>query len=85
MLHAELPWKYLHVFATYQQRDFTKLFSFGENDLVFAGARIQILPILFLNGRAQRNLAWDPARYAGLGGYSNQTKYLIDAEFGFEF
>jgi hypothetical protein len=94
MLHAELPWRFLHVFATYQQRNFSKPFSLSksdstiastETDLIFAGARLQLLPVLFINGRAQRNLAWDPSKFANLGGYSNQTKFLIDVEFGFQF
>jgi hypothetical protein len=84
MLHVELPFRYLDLFATYQQRSFDALFSFDVNDVLFAGARLQLLPILFINGRVQKNFVWDVTKFAGLGGYEEQLNYQVDAELGFE-
>ncbi len=84
MLHVEVPLRYLDLFATYHQRNFAKLFTLGENDIVFAGARLQLLPVLFLNGRLQKSFAWDPAAFDGLGSYGEALNYQVDVEFGFE-
>jgi len=60
-LHAEtagLGW--LQLFATYHYRninpgELNKVFSLStDNEVLFAGARLQILPIMFLNFAAQR-------------------------------
>lgn len=85
MLHVEVPFRFLDVFATYQQRSLRKLFTFDQNDVVFAGARLQLLPILFLNGRVQKNFVWDRSHLLGLGGYAENINYQLDGEFGFEF
>jgi hypothetical protein len=83
MLHLEVPAKMLSFFATYHQRNLRKFFTLEANDLIFAGARMQLLPILFLNGRVQKSFAWDPARFAGLGAYDRSLNYQVDAELGF--
>ena len=85
MIHAEVPLRYLDVFATYHQRNFTSLFRLDDNDLIFAGARLQILPILFLNGRVQKSFEWNSAAFDGLGSYAENFNYQVDAEFGFQF
>jgi hypothetical protein len=85
MLHAEVPLKYLDIFATYHQRNLSGLFTLDENDLFFAGARLQLLPILFLNGRIQKSFRWDQAAFDGLGAYAESFNYQLDAEFGFQF
>jgi hypothetical protein len=85
MLHAELPFRFLNLFATYQQRGFANVATLDKNDLLFAGARLQILPILWINGRFQKNIAWDTAQFQDLGGFKNQIKFQIDAEFGYQF
>ncbi len=84
MLHTEVPLRFLDLFATYHQRNIGKLFSFTRNDVLFAGARLQILPVLFLNGRIQKSFVWDRDDYNGLGGYEEETRYQIDIEFGFK-
>jgi hypothetical protein len=85
MIHAEVPLRYLDIFATYHQRNFTSLFRLDDNDLIFAGARLQILPILFLNGRVQKSFEWNSAAFDGLGSYAENFNYQVDAEFGFQF
>ncbi|MDP2344310.1 MAG: hypothetical protein Q8O67_25345 [Deltaproteobacteria bacterium] len=61
-LHVEsqgLGW--LQLFASYHYRnfdtaDFPRMFSFAtDNELLFAGARLQVLPIMFVNIQAQRS------------------------------
>lgn len=84
MLHAEIPWKYLQIFATYHQRNLSRPFTLQQNDLLYAGARLKVLPILFLNGRVQKTFAWDPAAFDDLGAYGEQLNFQVDAEFGFE-
>ncbi len=84
MLHAEIPWEFLDLFATYHQRSLDKLFSFDINDVFFAGARIQLFPFLFVNGRIQKNFEWDRGKFLGLGGYVEQLSYQVDVEIGFE-
>lgn len=85
MLHAEVPLEFLDLFVTYQQRQVDRLFSFDINDVLFAGARLQLLPILFVNGSVQKNFVWDRAKFAGLGGYEEQLSWHVDVEAGFEF
>lgn len=85
MLHLEVPLRYLDIFATYHQRNFGSLFRLDENDLIFAGARLQILPILFINGRVQKSFEWDTAAFDGLGSYKESFNYQVDVEFGVQF
>lgn len=84
MLHAEIPWKYLQIFATYHQRNLSRPFTLKQNDLLYAGARLKLLPILFINGRMQKAFAWDKAAFNDLGAYGEQLSFQVDAEFGFE-
>ena len=84
MLHAEIPWKYLQIFATYHQRNLSRPFTLEQNDLLYAGARLKLLPILFINGRMQKAFAWDTAAFDDLGAYGEQLSFQVDAEFGFE-
>lgn len=84
MLHAEIPWKYLQLFATYHQRNLDKPFTLNQNDLIYAGGRLKILPILFLNGRVQKTFAWDPSAFDDLGAYGDDLNFQVDVEFGFE-
>ncbi len=83
MLHAEVPMKYLKLFATYHQRNLQDLFSFSQNDLLFAGARLQVLPVLFLNGRVQKSFEWDSTAFNSLGAFGESLNYEFDVEFGF--
>jgi hypothetical protein len=85
MLHVEVPLQALSLFATYHQRNLQRFFTLGPNDLVFAGARLQLLPFFFLNGRVQKSFEWDPALFSGLGGYARSLNYQLDGEVGVAF
>lgn len=92
---------FLQLFASYHCRnfeDFGTLFSFSsDNEILFAGGRLEILPILFINVAAQRafrvgfaedDLARqsdkDGFRYSSVG-FTNQWTTNIDVELGWQF
>lgn len=85
MLHAEVPWSWLQIFVTYHQRNLSRPFTFDQNDLLYAGARLKLLPILFVNGRVQKAFAWDKSAFDDLGAYSDDLNYQVDVEFGWQF
>lgn len=85
MLHAEIPWSWIQLFATYHQRNLNTAFTLQQNDLLYAGGRMKILPILFVNGRVQKTFAWDPSAFDDLGAYGDELIVQVDAEFGFQF
>jgi hypothetical protein len=89
LLHAEFTWfTWLRFFATYHKRNFSsvsELFSFSQNDLLYAQARLAILPILFVNGRVMKSFVWDPSVDLGLGGMRNVLDYRIDLELGWQW
>lgn len=84
MLHAELPMRFLDVFATYYQRNFERMFTFGDNDLLYAGGRLQLLPFLFVNGRVQKAFSWEASAFDNLGAYQETLLYQADVEIGIE-
>jgi len=84
MLHAEIPWNWIQLFVTYHQRNLDSPFTLKQNDLLYAGGRLKILPILFVNGRVQKAFAWDPAAFDDLGAYGDDLNFQVDIEFGFE-
>ena len=63
IVHAELPKLFvLQLFGTYYKRGFTSFGSLGEldqNSVAFAGARVELLPILFINARAFQTFKLD--------------------------
>lgn len=103
-LHLEsqgLGW--LQLFASYHHRnfdavDFDKTFSFTtDNEILFAGARLQVLPIMFINVAAQRTFRIgfddddspgtvdkDGFRYSSIG-LQNVWAGGFDVEFGWQF
>jgi hypothetical protein len=89
LLHAELTaFDWLRFFATYHKRNFdnwSQLFSFQENDLLYGQVRLEILPILFLNGRVMKTFVWDPSVDLGLGGLRNVWSYQADIELGWQW
>ncbi|MBM4280468.1 MAG: hypothetical protein FJ137_06815 [Deltaproteobacteria bacterium] len=104
-LHAEtagLGW--LQLFATYHYRnfeagEFDKLFSLAtDNEVLFAGVRLQILPIMFLNFATQRAFRLGfgrddtPGQTDSATGYRYTTTGLqnswnqgFDVELGWQF
>lgn len=85
MLHAEIPWSWLQLFVTYHQRNLSTPFTLDQNDLIYAGGRLKILPILFVNGRVQKTFAWDPAAFDNIGAYGDDLNFQVDVEFGWQF
>ena len=83
MVHAELPTRFLDLFVTYHQQNFQKLFTFRDNDALYGGGRIQLLPFLFLNGRVQKAFSWDASAFDNLGAYQENLTYQADVELGF--
>lgn len=85
MLHAEIPWSWLQIFVTYHQRNLDRPFTLDQNDLIYAGGRLMLLPILFLNGRVQKTFAWDDSAFDNLGAYTDDLNFQVDVEFGWQF
>ncbi len=89
LLHAEFTWfTWLRFFATYHKRNFSsfaELFSFSQNDLLYAQMRLAVLPFLFINGRVLKTFVWDPAVDFGLGGLRNVLDYRADIELGWQW
>lgn len=89
LIHAEftaLDW--LRFFATYHKRNFgnaNELFKFQQNDLVYGQARLEVLPILFINGRMMKSFMWDPGVDFGLGGFRNVLDWKVDVELGWQW
>jgi hypothetical protein len=54
---------------------------FGNKAVAFAGARLKILPFLFLNGRLYKTFRMNTE----LARYDNQFGFVVDLEIGYEF
>lgn len=103
VLHVEVPtWERLRFFGSLHRRGIDgNPFAFDSNDptsllnanntLVFAGARLRILPILYLNARAFRSwkMTANPEKLTGVPasvlGFENVTGFDLDVELGYEF
>lgn len=89
LIHAELTaFDWLRFFATYHKRNFEnfgEVFKFEQNDLLFSQVRLELLPILFINGRAMKTFLWDPDVDFGLGGFKNVWDYRADIELGWQW
>src|SRR6185436_6077194 len=101
-LHAETTGLgFLQLFGTYHYRnfeDFSKLFTFStDNEVVFIGGRLELLPILFINIAAQRSFRigfddddlakqFDKSgnRFTSVG-FENVWASTIDVELGWQF
>lgn len=92
--HLELPvLSFLQLFGSYYLRgveSFTELGQdpsrevlglFGDKAVAFAGARLKVLPILFINTRLYKTFRMSPQ----LRGYDNQFGFVADLELGYEF
>ncbi len=89
LLHFEFEaFDWLRLFVTYHKRSFDNwrdVFGFQQNDLLYGQVRIEVLPILFINGKIQRTFAWDPGVDLGLGGLQNLWEYQINLELGWQW
>ena len=101
-LHAETGGLgFLQLFATYHYRTFDNfggIFSFNtDNEILYAGGRLEILPILFINIAAQRSfrvgfkeddLAFQTDakgnRFSSIG-FENVWSGTADVELGWQF
>ncbi len=83
--HLEVPAvDFLQFFGSYYKRGFTDVSELGQIDnrsILFAGARLKILPILFVNGRAFKTFRMD----TNVHRYENSFGFTIDVELGYEF
>ncbi len=92
--HLEVPvLSFLQVFGSYYLRGVESfgelgldagrgvLGLFGDKAIAFAGARLQILPFLFVNGRLYKTFRMNPE----LQRYDNQFGFVVDLEVGYEF
>lgn len=83
--HLELPvLDFLQVFGSVYKRglgSLADLATLDEKTILYAGARLKILPFLFVNGRAYKTFRMNP----DLQRYDNQFGFSIDVEVGYEF
>jgi hypothetical protein len=91
--HLEVPaLSFLQFFGSLYKRGFTEMgtiFDLDERAVAFAGARLKLLPILFLSGRAFKTFELDAFKGAdwplGTLQYVNAFGWTADVELGFEF
>ncbi|MBL8914015.1 MAG: hypothetical protein JNM17_25145 [Archangium sp.] len=86
--HLELPvLSFLQLFGSYYLRgvnsfdELAMLGPFGLKSILFAGARLRVLPFLFINGRVYKTFRVNPT----LERYDNQFGFSVDLELGYEF
>lgn len=83
--HLEVPLlSFLQVFGSYYKRRFVDFSEFGvldEKTVVFAGARLKLLPFFFIGGRAYKAFRVNPDTQR----YDNQFGFSVDLEIGYEF
>ncbi|MEW6434033.1 MAG: hypothetical protein AB1730_21235 [Myxococcota bacterium] len=92
--HLEVPvLSFFQIFGSYYlrgveswselgfQADQGVLGLFGNKAIAFAGARLKILPFLFINGRLYKTFRMNP----DLKRYDNQVGFVVDVEIGYEF
>jgi hypothetical protein len=92
--HLELPvLSFLQLFGSYYLRGADTWTELGETDgnktiglfgdkaIAFAGARLKVLPFLFINGRVYKSFRVNQ----DLGRFDNQFGFVADLEIGYEF
>jgi hypothetical protein len=89
-LHIEYPvYSFLQFFGSFYRRSYSgspfpsqdKNGNYPSDMLIYAAARLHVLPILFINGRYYRTWQADPA----LGQMRNVNGFELDLELGYEF
>ncbi|MFZ5471715.1 MAG: hypothetical protein ACOZIN_19990 [Myxococcota bacterium] len=85
VVHLEVPAvDLLQFFGSYYKRGFSGLGEVGlldEKSVFFAGARMKLLPFLFVNGRAFKTFRVNP----DVQRYDNTFGFALDVEVGYEF
>lgn len=83
--HLEVPaLDFLQFFGSYYKRGFTSFSDVTKADarsVFFAGARLRVLPFLFINGRAFKTFRVNP----DVQRYDNSFGFAVDLEIGYEF
>lgn len=86
--HLELPvLSFFQLFGSYYLRgiesfdELARLGPFGLKSIVFAGARLKVLPFLFINARVYKTFRVNET----LERYENQFGGSLDLEIGYEF
>ncbi len=86
--HLEVPvLSFVQIFGSYYLRgveSFSELGGgglFGDKAVAFAGARLKLLPFLFINARGYKTFRMNPL----LQRYDNQLGLVVDLELGYEF
>lgn len=86
--HLEVPvLDFFQVFGSYYKRGITSAAAIFRIDpqtpdtVFYAGARLKILPFLFVNGRAYQTFRLNPE----LRRYDSQLGFVVDVEIGYEF
>jgi hypothetical protein len=93
LAHLELPvLGFLQLFASLHVRgfeNFATVFRLDGHAVAFAGARLKVLPVLFLSGRAYRTFELDALQTQsgplGTLQYASATGYSAGLEVGWEF
>lgn len=86
--HLEVPvLDFVQVFGSYYKRGITSAAAIFRIDpqtpdtVFYAGARLRILPFLFVNGRAYQTFRLNPE----VRRYDSQLGFVVDVEIGYEF
>lgn len=86
--HLEVPvLDFVQVFGSYYKRGITNAAAIFRIDplvpdtVFYAGARLKILPFLFVNGRAYQTFRLNPE----VRRYDSQLGFVVDVEVGYEF
>lgn len=86
--HLEVPvLDFFQIFGSYYKRGITSAASIFRIDpqtpdtVFYAGARLKILPFLFVNGRAYQTFRLNPE----VRRYDSQLGFVVDVEIGYEF
>ncbi|MEK7704881.1 MAG: hypothetical protein AAB426_07975 [Myxococcota bacterium] len=95
LVHLEVPaFELLRLYASYQKLGFARLgdafkvpqggpFRFEPDVLLYAQARMMVLPILFINARVIQSYQWDPTLHGG--SYAPSLDFLGEVQLGWEF
>jgi hypothetical protein len=86
--HLEVPvLDFFQIFGSYYKRGITSSAAIFRIDpqtpdtVFYAGARLKILPFLFVNGRAYQTFRLNPE----VRRYDSQLGFVVDVEIGYEF
>jgi hypothetical protein len=91
LAHIEVPYlEWLQFFVTYHKRGFTQISDIwnfkGTDTLLYTGARLQVLPFLFVNAAYQQAFTFGRRVEDTVeGGLNVASNVSLDVEIGWEF